>query len=61
MKQIIVIPGIMGSVLKQEGLTIWPKVFPPENFYDCLKFGEFDNLSAEGVEPMPINLREQIE
>ncbi|WP_439875951.1 lipase/acyltransferase domain-containing protein [Bacillus mycoides] len=51
MKQIIVIPGIMGSVLKQEGLTIWPKVFPPENFYDCLKFGEFDNLSAEGVEP----------
>jgi hypothetical protein len=47
-RQIIFIPGIMGSVLKEKkGATIWPRLLPPLGFYEKkLSMDKHIDLSA---------------
>ncbi|WP_454053153.1 lipase/acyltransferase domain-containing protein [Clostridium sp. Marseille-Q7071] len=61
-RQIIMIPGIMGSTLSQKQLTIWPKhishIFDI-NFYDILKDLDDNSISASSIIPIAYNSLEK--
>lgn len=61
-RQIILIPGIMGSTLSQKQLTIWPKhishIFDV-NFYDVLKNIDDNSISASSIIPLVYNSLEK--
>ncbi|GAA0121888.1 MAG: alpha/beta hydrolase [Clostridium argentinense] len=61
-RQIILIPGIMGSTLSQKQLTVWPKhishIFDI-NFYDVLKDLDDNSISASSIISLVYNSLEK--